>query len=58
MMLIKKIDQSNHEEHEQKFQLENKEEEIKSLKTKVINLTEEMEELKKHDSKRKEVLKK
>jgi predicted RNase H-like nuclease (RuvC/YqgF family) len=57
MMLLQKLDQSNHEEHEQKFQLENKEEEIKSLKTKVINLTEEMEELKKHDSKRKEVLK-
>jgi predicted RNase H-like nuclease (RuvC/YqgF family) len=50
---LQQIDQSNHEEHEQKFQLENKEEEIKRLKTKVINLTEEMEELKTHDNKRK-----
>jgi hypothetical protein len=53
MMLLQNLDQSNHEEREQKFQLENKEEEIKSLKTKVINITEEMEELKKHDIKRK-----
>jgi DNA repair exonuclease SbcCD ATPase subunit len=57
MMLLQQLDQSNHEENEQNFQLENKEEEIKNLKTKVINLTEEMEELKKHDNKRKEVLK-
>ena len=36
---IQQIDQSNHEEHEKKIQLENKEEEIKSLKTEVVNLT-------------------
>jgi hypothetical protein len=42
MVLLQQLDQSNHEENEQKFQLE-KEEEIKRLKTKVINLTEEME---------------
>jgi hypothetical protein len=39
MMLLQQLDQSKHEEHEQKFQLENKEEEIKSLKTEVINIT-------------------
>jgi hypothetical protein len=37
----------------QNIQLENKEEEIKKLKAEVINLTEEMEELKAYDSKRK-----
>jgi hypothetical protein len=41
MRLLQNLDQSNQEE------------EIKSLKTKVINLTEEMEELNKHGNKRK-----
>ena len=49
---LQQLDQYNHEENEQKFQLKNKEE-IKKMKTKVINLTEEMEELKTRDSKRK-----
>jgi hypothetical protein len=53
MLLLQQLDQSNHEEHEQNIQLENKEEEIKRLKTEVANLTEEMEELKTHDNKRK-----
>jgi hypothetical protein len=53
MLLLQQLDQSNHEEHEQKIQLENKEEEIKRLKPEVANLTEEMEELKTHDNKRK-----
>jgi hypothetical protein len=39
MMLLQNLHQSNHEEREQKFHLEKKEEEIKSLKTKVINIT-------------------
>jgi hypothetical protein len=54
---LKQLDQSNHEENEQKFHLENKEEEIKRLKLEVINITKEMEKLNTHDSKRKEVLK-
>jgi hypothetical protein len=45
MLILQQLDQSNHEEHEQKFQLENKEEEIKILKTKVFDLTKDMEEL-------------
>ena len=53
MFLLQQLDQSNHEEHEQKIQLDNIEEEIKILKTEVANLTEEMEELKIHDNKRK-----
>jgi hypothetical protein len=32
MLLLQNLDQSNHEDHEQKIQLENKEEEIKRLK--------------------------
>jgi hypothetical protein len=39
MLLLQQLDQSNHEEHEQKFHLEKKEEEIKILKNKVNNLT-------------------
>jgi hypothetical protein len=53
IFLLQHLDQSNHEDHEQKFQLENKEEEIKILKIEVVNLTEKMEELKTHDNKRK-----
>jgi hypothetical protein len=40
---LQQLDQSNHEEFEQRIQLKNKEEEIKILKIEVINLTEEME---------------
>ena len=43
MLLLQHLNQSNHEEHEQKIQLQDKEEEIKILKTKVANLIEEME---------------
>jgi hypothetical protein len=43
MMLLQQLDQSSHEENEQNFQLENKEEEIKILKTELTNLIEEME---------------
>jgi hypothetical protein len=39
MFLLQQLDQSNHEEHEQKIHLEDKEEEIKRLKTEVANLT-------------------
>jgi hypothetical protein len=53
IFLLPQSDQSNHEEHEKKIQLENKEEEIKILKTEVANLTKGMEELKIHDNKRK-----
>ena len=53
MLLLQQLDKSNHEEHEQNIHLENKEEEIKRLKTEVANPTEEMEELKTHDNKRK-----
>jgi hypothetical protein len=56
MFLLQHLDQSNHEEYEQKIQLEDKEEEIKRVKTKVANLTEEMGELKTCDDKRKEVI--
>jgi hypothetical protein len=46
MLLLQQLYQSNHEEHEHNIQLENKEEDIKILKTEVVNLTEEMEEKK------------
>jgi hypothetical protein len=40
MLLLQQLDQSkNHEEQEQKIQLEDKEEEINRLKTKVVDLT-------------------
>jgi hypothetical protein len=39
MLLLKQLNQSNHEENEKKIQLEKKEEEIKILKTEVANLT-------------------
>jgi hypothetical protein len=42
MLLLQQLDPSNHEDHEQKIQLENKEE-IKILKNEVVNLTKEME---------------
>ena len=38
MLLLQQLDQSNHEEHEQNIQLENKEDEIKILKDEVANL--------------------
>lgn len=57
MLLLQQLDQSNHEKFEQRVHLEDKEKEIKRLKTEVTNLTEEMEELKTNDSKRKETLK-
>ena len=48
-------DRNNHEEHEQKIQLEDKEGD-KRLKTEVADLTKEMEESNTHDNKIKEVL--
>jgi hypothetical protein len=57
MLLLQQLDHSNHEKFEQRVQLEDKEEEIKSLKTKLTNLIEEMDEVKTHKNKRKEVLK-
>ena len=53
MLLLQQLDQSNHEKFEQRVHLEDKEKEIKRLKTKVTNLKEEKEELKTHDNKRK-----
>jgi hypothetical protein len=53
MLLLQQLDQSNHEENEQNIHLENNEEKTKRLNTEVANLTEEMEELKTHDNKRK-----
>jgi hypothetical protein len=53
MMLLQQLDKSNHEEHVQRVNLEDKEKEIKRLKTKVTSLIEDMDELKTHDSKRK-----
>jgi hypothetical protein len=55
-LLLEQLYQSIHEEHENKIQLEDKEDEIKRLKIEVANLTEEMEELNTCDNKRKEVL--
>jgi hypothetical protein len=50
MLLLQQLDQSNnHEEKEQKTMLEYKEEEIKRLKTGVVNLTKEMNSLKTYD---------
>jgi hypothetical protein len=50
MLLLQQLDQSNnHEEQEQKIQLEDKEEEINRLKTGVVDLTKEMNELKAYE---------
>jgi hypothetical protein len=50
MLLLQQLDQSkNHEEKEQKTLLEYKEEEINRLKTEVVDLTKEMNELKAYD---------
>jgi hypothetical protein len=46
MLLRQQLDQSdNHEEQEQKIQLEDKEQEINKLKIEVVDLTKEMNEL-------------
>jgi hypothetical protein len=51
MLLLQQLDQSkNHEEQEQKIQLEYKEEEINRLNTKVFYLTKEMNELKAYEN--------
>ena len=44
MLLLQQLDQSNHEKFDQRVQLEDKEKEIKILKTEVTNLTEDMED--------------
>jgi chromosome segregation ATPase len=51
MLLLQNLDQSNnHEEQEQKIHLKDKEEEINRLKTKFVDLTKEMNELKAYDT--------
>jgi len=52
MFLQQHLNQSNrnnHEKHEENIQLEDIEEDIKILKTKVVDITKEVEELKTYD---------
>jgi hypothetical protein len=57
MLILHQLDQSIHEENKQRVHLENKEKEIRRLEIEVDLLIKEIEELKKHDTKHKEVLK-
>jgi hypothetical protein len=49
MFLQQHLNQSNRNKHEENIQLEDKEEEIKILKTEVVDLTKEVKELKTYD---------